>query len=91
MAIATVSAKGWIVIPKEIRDKYGIKPGDKLQVVDYGGINIIPAIKDPAKEMRGMFKKGPSLTEALLKSREIERESESRRTGSPGKPRRKVS
>jgi AbrB family looped-hinge helix DNA binding protein len=91
MAIATVSAKGWIVIPKDIREKYGIKPGDKLQVIDYGGIYMIPAVKDPAKEMRGMFKKGPSLTEALLESRRIERESEERGMRSGGNPRRKVS
>lgn len=91
MAIATVSAKGWIVIPKDIREKYGIKPGDKLQVIDYGGIYMIPAVKDPAKEMRGMFKKGPSLTEALLESRRIERESEERGMRSGGNPRPKVS
>ena len=91
MAIATVSAKGWVVIPKEIREKYGIKPGDKLQVIDYGGINIIPAIKNPVTEMRGMFKKGPSLTEALLESRRVERESANRRIRSAGKPRRKAS
>ena len=34
MTIATVSSKGWIVIPKEIRDRFGIKPGDKVQVID---------------------------------------------------------
>jgi AbrB family looped-hinge helix DNA binding protein len=27
---AKVSSKGWIVIPKEIRDEMGIKPGDEL-------------------------------------------------------------
>lgn len=27
---AKVSAKGWVVIPKEIRDEMGIKPGDML-------------------------------------------------------------
>jgi len=91
MATTTVSAKGWIVIPKEIREKYGIKPGDKLQVIDFGGIYMIPAIKDPAKEMRGMFKKGPSLTEALMESRRVERESEVREIPGSGKPRRKIS
>jgi AbrB family looped-hinge helix DNA binding protein len=27
---AKVSSKGWVVIPKEIRDELGIKPGDML-------------------------------------------------------------
>lgn len=91
MTIATVSAKGWVVIPKDIREKYGIRPGDKLQVIDYGGIYMIPAVKDPAKEMRGMFKNGPSLTEALLESHRLEREGEDRKMRSSGKPRRKIS
>ena len=29
---ARVSSKGWIVIPKEIRDELGIEPGDELSV-----------------------------------------------------------
>jgi AbrB family looped-hinge helix DNA binding protein len=85
ITIATVSAKGWVVIPKEIREKYGIKPGDKVQVVDYGAIYIIPAVKDPVKEMRGMFKAGPSLTKALLAEREHEE------TTTQGKTRKRVS
>jgi AbrB family looped-hinge helix DNA binding protein len=88
MSIVTVSKKGWVVIPKETREKYGIKPGDKVQVVDYGAIYIIPAIKDPAIEMRGMFKEGPSLTEALLTERRVARENEQ---FGQGKARRKAS
>jgi len=91
MAIATVSSKGWIVIPKEIRDRFGIKPGDKVQVIDYGGIYIVPALKDPAKQMRGMFKNGPSLTEALLQDRREEHEREEQKMSRQSKPRKKAS
>lgn len=77
MATVTVSKKGWVVIPREIRQRYGIRPGDKVQVVDYAErIAIIPAMKDPIQEARGMLKGRPSLTKALLEERrrELERE-----------------
>ena len=77
MATVTVSKKGWVVIPREIRQRYGIRPGDKVQVVDYAGrIAIIPAMKDPIREARGMLKGGPSLTKALLEERRRELEQE---------------
>jgi AbrB family looped-hinge helix DNA binding protein len=77
MAIAKVSKKGWVVIPHDIRERYGIRPGDKVHIIDYGGqIALVPALKDPIHELRGMFKGGPSLTEALLEERRRERERE---------------
>jgi AbrB family looped-hinge helix DNA binding protein len=77
MAIAKVSKKGWVVIPHEIRERYGIHPGDKVHIIDYGGrIALVPALKDPIRELHGMFKGGPSLTEALLEERRKDRERE---------------
>jgi AbrB family looped-hinge helix DNA binding protein len=79
MATVTVSKKGWVVIPREIRERYGISPGDKVHIVDYAGrIGIIPAMKDPIREARGMLKGGPSLTEALLEERRREMDREER-------------
>lgn len=70
MTTSTLSAKGWVVIPREIRQRHGLKKGDKVQVVDYGGvISIIPVPRDPIKAARGLFREGSSLTKALLKSR----------------------
>lgn len=78
-ATATVSRKGWVVIPKEIRDRYGIKPGDKVDFVDYGGVLFIfPALTDPIRQSRGFLAGGPSLTEDLLEERRREREREER-------------
>jgi len=37
MAAATRTEKGQIVIPAEIRAKYGLTPGTQLEVVDDGG------------------------------------------------------
>ena len=51
----TVSPKFQVVIPKEIRRKLGLLPGQKVQVVVYGDrIELIPV--RPAKRMRGFLK-----------------------------------
>ena len=79
MPIATVSAKGWVVIPREIRRRYGLKKGDKVHIIDYAGrIAIVPVARDPIAAARGMLRGGPSLTEALLAERRWEREREER-------------
>jgi AbrB family looped-hinge helix DNA binding protein len=55
MAEVTVSPKFQVVIPKEIRRKLGLLPGQKIQVVLYGDrIELIPVRS--AKRMRGFLK-----------------------------------
>lgn len=76
----TISNKGWIVIPAELRKKYNLTPGAQVIVVDYGGVlSIIPAVRNPIKRGRGMLKDLPSLTEDLLKERAQERAREEAR------------
>ena len=77
MKTTTVSEKGWVVIPNEIREKYNIKKGDKVNIIDYGNIiAIIPTSKDVIKDSAGIFKSKKSLIKSLLDDRkeEIERE-----------------
>lgn len=77
MAAVTISAKGSIVIPKDIRERHGLKKGDKVRFIESGGlISIIPAVEDPLTALRGRLKGGPSLTEALLEERRSDRERE---------------
>ncbi len=77
MATAIVSGKGWVVIPQEIRRRYGMKKGDKVHIVDYGGVvAIVPASADPIGDGFGMLKGGPSLSERLLEERRWELEEE---------------
>ncbi len=79
MATVTVSGKGWVVIPQEIRKRHNLKKGDKVHIIDYGGVvAIVPASKDPVADGFGMLKGGPSLTEALLEERRRELEREER-------------
>ncbi len=79
MKTATVSQKGWIVIPKTYRQKYKIEPGDQIQIVDYGGgLSIVPLPKNPLAALRG-FLAGPSLTADLLAERKQEKSAEENR------------
>ncbi len=55
MTTVTVSQKFQVVIPKEIRRKLKLKPGQKLQIMETGdGIEFIP-LKN-IKEARGFLK-----------------------------------
>lgn len=55
MTTVKVSQKYQLVIPKEIRDKLNIKPGQKLQVIQIADrIEIIPIKK--IKNVRGSLK-----------------------------------
>ena len=77
MTTLTISNKGWVVIPAELRKKYHLTPGTEVVIVDYGGVlSIVPASKDPIKQGRGLLKELPSLTNDLLKERGKERERE---------------
>jgi AbrB family looped-hinge helix DNA binding protein len=76
---ATVSAKGWIVIPAPLRRRYHIEPGQEIRIVDYGGVlSLVPAFRDPVREAHGMLAGKTSLTRALLEERRREREREDR-------------
>lgn len=55
MTTVTISTKYQVVIPKEIRDKIEITPGQKFQMIQIGNrIELIP-IKN-IKEARGFLK-----------------------------------
>jgi len=55
MTTVKVSTKYQVVIPKEIRQKLNLKPGQKLQVLYSGNrIELLP-LKD-TKEARGFLK-----------------------------------
>ncbi|MFQ5946662.1 MAG: AbrB/MazE/SpoVT family DNA-binding domain-containing protein [Anaerolineae bacterium] len=55
MEVVTVSPKYQVVIPQKVRESLGIKPGQKVQVIQYGGrIELIPV--KSIKESRGFLK-----------------------------------
>ena len=55
MATVTISPKYQVVIPKEIREKLGLSPGQKVRAIAYEGrIELI--LERPIREMRGFLK-----------------------------------
>jgi AbrB family looped-hinge helix DNA binding protein len=70
----TISQKGWVVIPAELRKKYNLEPGRAVQVVDYGDVlALVPALDDPVHQSAGLLHQpGDLLTDALLSERAAE-------------------
>lgn len=77
MTTLRASSKFQIAIPKRIREKLHIKPGQRLAVTERGGsIVLTPVPDDPIEFLSGIFKDGPSMTEELLaeRARDLEHE-----------------
>lgn len=67
MTVHSISSKGWVVIPAELRKKYGLEPGSEVRIVDYGGVlALIPALEDPIQQASGMLQTDKRLTQILL-------------------------
>ena len=55
METVKISPKYQVVIPKRIRESMGLKPGQHMQVIEYGDrIELVP--KKGIKKMRGFLK-----------------------------------
>ncbi|MCD6232446.1 AbrB/MazE/SpoVT family DNA-binding domain-containing protein [Candidatus Aerophobetes bacterium] len=76
MAIVTVSTKGQIVIPKEVREKFGLRPGTKIDVKLKGNeITLKPIRKNISNRLYGKYR-GIDLLKDLKEEhyREVKRE-----------------
>ncbi len=57
MTRGTVTSKGQITIPKEVRDQLGLKPGDRVDFVkDRAGQFSLKAINTDFRSLRGILK-----------------------------------
>ena len=55
MQLLTISPKFQVVIPKAIRERLGLAPGQKVQAIVFGDrIELIPL--QPARRMRGFLR-----------------------------------
>lgn len=80
-----VGVKGQVVLPKAIRERVGIKPGDEVTVAEKGGVvQIRKALPGPEERativssLRGALGPGQKLTVALERERRSERALEER-------------
>ncbi|MEQ8765770.1 MAG: AbrB/MazE/SpoVT family DNA-binding domain-containing protein [Planctomycetota bacterium] len=58
MATSRLSVKGQLVIPKEIREHLGLRPGDRLAfvILDDGEVVIRPAVVD-VRDLKGIVER----------------------------------
>jgi AbrB family looped-hinge helix DNA binding protein len=78
-----VTSKGQIVIPKRLREKYGIRSSTAIRWVEKDqGILMVPESEDPIIEARGMLK-GAGILKAYLKEKRLEKQRENKRFAKP--------
>jgi len=67
----TVSEKGQITIPKTVRDRLGIRPGQELEVKEDHGRLILSKVieQDPVDRVFGILKLGKSTDEIMEEMR----------------------
>ncbi len=92
MSAATLTAKGQIVIPAEIRARYELTPGTQVEFVDEGGVIRLVvrrrvAASDPASGF-GMVRVKPSLPG--LRARRLSQFDPASLTAAAARPQRKT-
>jgi AbrB family looped-hinge helix DNA binding protein len=55
MEAVTISSKYQVVIPREVRKQFNLRPGQKIIFIPYNG-TLRVVIVPPIKSARGMFK-----------------------------------
>ena len=74
-----VTSKGQVVIPKRLREKYGICSVTAIRWIEKDqGILMVPEFEDPIVAARGMLK-GSGILKAYLKEKRLEKQMENKR------------
>ncbi|RLG60094.1 MAG: AbrB/MazE/SpoVT family DNA-binding domain-containing protein [Candidatus Hydrothermarchaeota archaeon] len=82
MPVVKLSSKGQIVIPADIRKKYGLRPGSRVEIFDMEGQIVLCSIpEDPIEAAHGFLSSRRSISEMLKEAREEEKKFEERKAG----------
>ncbi len=74
-----VTSKGQVVIPKKLREKYGLCSATVIRWIEKEqGILMVPESEDPIVAARGMLK-GSGILKAYLKEKRLEKQRENKR------------
>jgi AbrB family looped-hinge helix DNA binding protein len=74
-----VTSKGQVVIPKRLREKYGIRALTAIRWIEKDqGILMVPESADPIVAARGMLK-GSGILKSYLKEKRLEKQREDER------------
>ena len=80
-ATSKVTSKGQIVIPKKIREKYGIQPSTSIRWIEKKeGILMVPDSEDPIIAARGMLE-GSGVLKAYMEEKDREKKMEEKAFG----------
>jgi AbrB family looped-hinge helix DNA binding protein len=72
--ITTISTKGQLVIPVQIRDALGIEPGTRVALtLEDGAMILRPVSERLVEETCGMFAGGESMADELQRERRVDR------------------
>jgi antitoxin PrlF len=55
MATATMTSKGQMTLPKDVRDDLGLKPGDKVDILKEGNRYVLRPRKVRAADLYGIL------------------------------------
>ena len=74
-----MTSKGQVVIPKKLREKYGIRTATAIRWIEKDqGILMVPESEDPIVAARGMLK-GSGILKAYMKEKRREKQKENKR------------
>jgi AbrB family looped-hinge helix DNA binding protein len=83
-----VRQRGILTLPAELREKYGIQPGDTFRLVDLDGIFVltpmVPMVPELAREIEQARLEAGLSVEELLKTLREQRERYYRENYAPG-------
>lgn len=66
MSVATLTSKGQMTLPKDVRDDLNLEAGDQIDIVKQGGVYVLRPRNVPIESLAGILGKSPAgpMTEA---------------------------